>query len=52
MSTVNYSGRPRLSDLKCPDWKKICVVDLVYYKKKKISEHTAYQEIIFFGFLQ
>ena len=22
MCTVNYSGRPRICDLKCPDWKK------------------------------
>ena len=38
MCTVNYSGRPRMCDLKCPDCKKKKkkrVVDLVYYKKKK-----------------
>ena len=50
MGTVNYSGRPRMCDLKCPDWKKKCVVGLVYYKKK--GKHTAYQEITFFCFLQ
>ena len=46
MCTVNYSGRPRMCNLKYPDWKKKCVVDLVYYKKK--GKHTAYQEITFF----
>ena len=49
MCTVNYSGRPRMCDFKCPDWKK-CVVDKVYYKKKKKKKngkHMAYQEITF-----
>ena len=50
VKTVNYSGRPRMCNLKCPDWKK-CVVEKVYYKKKKErknGKHTAYQEITFF----
>ena len=54
---VNYPGRHRMRDLKCPnwektDWEKICL-GLVYQKKKKKTKqkkkkngkHTAYQEI-------
>ena len=48
MCTVNYSGRPRMRDLKCPTGKK-CVVDKVYYKKKN-GKHTAYQEITFVSY--
>ena len=33
-AAVNYSGRHRMCDLKYRDWKKKCVVDLVYLKKK------------------
>ena len=51
---VNYPGRPRMRDLKCPDWEKNrlgkkYVVGLVYQKKKqkKNGKHTAYQEITF-----
>ena len=47
MCIVNYPGRPRMRDLKCPDWEKKYVVDLVYQKKKKLGKHTAYQEITF-----
>ena len=35
MCTVNYSGRPRMCNLKCPDWKKKSVIDLVNYKKNR-----------------
>ena len=54
---VNYPGRPRMRDLKCPDWENTDweknVVGLVYKKKttktkkKKNGKHTAYQEITF-----
>ena len=52
MCIVNYPGRPRMRDLKCPDWEKNrlgkkYVVGLVYQKKKKNGKHTAYQEITF-----
>ena len=52
MCIVNYPGRPRMRDLKCPDWEKIDwekYVGLVYQKKnkKKTGKHTAYQEITF-----
>ena len=44
MCIVTYPGRPRMRDLKCPDWKKKrlgkkYVVGLVYQKKKKKQEH-------------
>ena len=45
MCIVNYPGRPRMRDLKCPDWEKKYVVDLVYLKK--LGKHTAHQEITF-----
>ena len=45
MCTVNYSGRPRMCDLKCPDWKKMCRRSNLLQKKK--GKHTAYQEITF-----
>ena len=39
MCIVNCPGRPRMRDLKCPDWEKPTgkkyVVGLVYKKKKK-----------------
>ena len=54
MCIVNYPGRPRMRDLKCPDWekkrlgKKICRrSSLPKKKKKKPGKHTAYQEITF-----
>ena len=49
MYTVNYSGRPRMCDLKCPDWKKMCHRSGLLQKKKngKQLKHTAYQEITF-----
>ena len=52
MCIVNYPGRPRMRDLKCPDWEKTdwekkYVVGLVYQKKKKTGKHEAYQEITF-----
>ena len=50
MCTVNYSGRPRMCDLKCPNWKKMCRRHGLL--QKKIGKHTAYQEITFFCFLQ
>ena len=46
MCTVNYSGRPRMCDLKCPDWKKMCHRSGLLQKKN--GKHTAYQEITFF----
>ena len=45
MCIVNYPGRPRMRDSKCPDWEKKYVVGLVDQKKKKSGKHTAYQEI-------
>ena len=45
MCIVNNPGRPRMCYLKCPDWEKKYVVDLVY--QKKLEKHTAYQEITF-----
>ena len=55
MCIVNYPGRPRMRDLKCPDWEKTdwekkYVVGLVYQKKtkqKKNGKRMAYQEITF-----
>ena len=52
MCIANYPGRPRMRDLKRPDWEKTdwekYVVGLVYQKKKKKNgKHTAYQEITF-----
>ena len=47
MCTVNYSGRPRMCDLKCPDWKKMRRRSGLL-QKKNIGKHTAYQEITFF----
>ena len=46
MCTVNYSGRN--VRFKVPRLDKKCVVDIVYYKKKKLGKHTAYQETTFF----
>ena len=51
MCIVNYPGRPRMRDLKCPDWEKtdwekICPRSSLP-KKKKNGKHTAYQEITF-----
>ena len=46
MCIVNYPGRPRMRDLKCPDWeKKIC--RRFSLPKKIIRKLTAYQEITF-----
>ena len=52
MCIVNYPGRPRMRDLKCPDWektdceKKICRrSSRPKEKNKKNGKHTAYQEI-------
>ena len=48
---LNYPGRPRMRDLKCPDWekkttgKKICRRSSLLEKKN--GKHTAYQEITF-----
>ena len=50
MCTVNYSGRPRMCDLKFPDCKKMCRRSGLLQKKKN-GKHTAYQEITFFLFL-
>ena len=50
MCTVNYSGRPRMCDLKCPDWKKK-MRRRSGLLQKNIGKHTAYQEITFFLFL-
>ena len=43
MCIVNYPGRPRMRDLKCPgwaktDWEKKYVVGLVDQKKKQIKK--------------
>ena len=53
MCTVNYSGRPRMCDLKCPDCKKNKrVVDLIHYKKKMVNiRRIKTEERIFFLFL-
>ena len=45
MCSVNYPGRPRMRDLKCPDWEKICRRSSL--PKKKLGKHTAHQEITF-----
>ena len=35
MCIVNYPGRPRMRDLKSPNWEKKYVVDLVHKKTQK-----------------
>ena len=40
MCIVNYPGRPRMRDSKCPDWEKKYVVGLVDQKKKKRKTYS------------
>ena len=46
MCIVNSPGRPRMCDLKCPDWEKMRRRSGLLQKKN--GKHTAYQEVTFF----
>ena len=48
MCIANYPVRPRMRDLRCPDWEKnMSLINSTKKNKKKRGKNTAHQDVTF-----